>query len=224
MVKRLPIHLLILSIPVAFAQLDSNSVTVTATRTMTHQPDQVLFGVTVQSGLNTSLDDVVAVLQGSGITAANFSSISTPPPLVLTGNPIPAPAVMPMLQWTFALSVPLAKIQDTIATLSALQKSIAQQNKGLTLSFSVQGTQVSAQLQQSQVCPIPDLLADAQAQAQKLAAAAGLSLGAVLAMSSGVSVPSSVSSSFSLTGLLLTPAPVLPSVCSMTVKFALLRY
>jgi hypothetical protein len=59
MVKRLPIFLLILSTPAAFAQLDSNSVTVSATRSLAQQPDQVLFGVTVQSGLNTSLDDVV---------------------------------------------------------------------------------------------------------------------------------------------------------------------
>ena len=79
MVKRLPFFLLILSVPAAFGQLDSNSVTVSATRSMTQQPDQVLFGVTVQSGLNTSLDDVVAALQGSGITAANFSAVGTLP-------------------------------------------------------------------------------------------------------------------------------------------------
>src|SRR3984893_3664112 len=191
MVKRLPIFLLILSLPGAFAQLDSNSVIVTATRSMTQQPDQVLFGVTVQSGLNTSLGDVVAALQGSGITAANFSGISAAP---FTGNLIPTPQQPPtvtqMLQWTFALQAPLAKIKDTIATLTALQKNIAQQNNGLTLSFNVQATQVSAQLQQSQVCPTSDLLADATAQAQKLAGAAGLSLGAVLAIASITSVPS----------------------------------
>jgi uncharacterized protein YggE len=225
MVKRLPIFLLILSLPGAFAQLDSNSVIVSATRSMTQQPDQVLFGVTVQSGLNTSLDDVVAALQGSGITAANFSAVSTAPAYVLigTGGPQP-PMVTPMLQWTFALAVQLAKIKDTIATLSGLQQRIGQQNNGLTLSFNVQGTQVSAQLQQSQVCPTSDLLADATAQAQKLAGAAGLSLGAVLAMSNGTSVPSNVGSAVSIAGALIFAPPVLPSVCSMAVKFALLRY
>lgn len=223
MVKRLPIFLLILSLPGAFAQLDSNSVTVSATRSLAQQPDQVLFGVTVQSGLNTSLDDVVAVLQGSGITAANFSAVSTAP---FVGNLIPPqPATAtPVLQWTFALPAPLAKIKDTIATLTGLQQRIGQQNNGLTLSFNVQGTQVSAQLQQSQVCPTSDLLADATAQAQKLAGAAGLSLGAVLAMSSGTSVPSNVGSAVSIAGALIFAPPVLPSVCSMTVRFALLRY
>jgi hypothetical protein len=228
MVKRLPIFLLILSLPGAFAQLDSNSVIVTATRSMAQQPDQVLFGVTVQSGLNTSLDDVVAALQGSGITAANFSGISAAP---FTGNIIPTPQQPPtvtqMLQWTFALQAPLAKIKDTIATLTALQKTIAQQNNGLTLSFNVQATQVSAQLQQSQVCPTSDLLADATAQAQKLAGAAGLSLGAVLAIASITSVPSNIGSVVPVTSALnfvSSTSTVFPAVCSMTVKFALLRY
>jgi hypothetical protein len=220
MVKRLPFFLLISSVPAAFAQLDSNSVTVSAIRSVTQQPDQVLFAVTVQSGLNTSLDDVVAALQGSGITAANFSGVSMGANLVLNLQPTMAP---PLLQWIFALPAPLAKIKDTIATLTALQKGIAQQNNGLTLSFNVQGTQVSAQSQQSHVCPTADLLADATTQAQKLAAAAGLSLGSVLAMSGGTSVPNGVVSA-SVTGLLSFAPPVLPSVCSMTVKFALLRY
>jgi hypothetical protein len=127
------------------------------------------------------------------------------------------------LQWVFALPVPLAKIKDTIAMLTALQQSIAKQNNGLMLSFNVQGTQVSAQSQQSHVCPTSDLLADATTQAQKLAAAAGLSLGAVLAMASGTSVSGNAGSAVSIASVLLGP-PVLPSVCSMTVKFALLRY
>jgi hypothetical protein len=218
MVKRLPFFLLILSVPAAFAQLDSNSVTVSATRSMSQQPDQVLFGVTVQSGFNTSLDDVVAALQGSGITAANFAGVGTGPNPLLSAGP-----VTQSLQWIFALPVPLAKIKDTIATLTTLQKSIAQQNTGLVLSFNVQGAQVSTQAQQSHVCPTADLLADARAQAQKLADAVGLSLGTVLAMSSGTSASSSVGS-VSFAGLFVSAPPVLPSICSMTVKFALLRY
>jgi len=228
MVKRLPFFLLILSVPAAFAQLDSNSVTVSATRSMSQQPDQVLFGVTVQSGFNTSLDDVVAALQGSGITAANFSGVSMGPNVIFAGiGPQPVPPstiVAPPLQWVFALPAPLAKIKDTIATLTGLQQSIAKQNTGLLLSFSVQGTQVSVQSQQSHVCPTSDLLADATTQAQKLASAAGLSLGSVLAMASGTSVSGSVGTPISVSAVISFAPPVLPSVCSMTVKFALFRY
>ena len=228
MVKRYLIFMLILLVPGAFAQLDSNSVTVSAARSITQQPDQVLFGVTVQSGFNSSLDEVVAALQGSGITAANFSGVSMAP-LVFAGNPIPTQppvTITQMLQWTFGLPAPLAKIKDTIATLTALQKSVAQLNSGLTLSFNVQGTQASAQSQQMHVCPTSDLLADARAQAQKLADAAGLSLGTVLAMSSGSSTPNSIVPVpvISVASFVSSTFSTFPSVCSMTVKFALLRY
>ena len=225
MVKRLPFFLLILSVPAAFGQLDSNSVTVTATRSMSQQPDQVLFGVTVQSGFNTSLDDVVAALQGSGITAANFVGLSLSPSLLYVGMPVTPPTIVaPPMQWIFSLPAPLAKIKDTIAMLTALQQSIAKQNNGLMLSFSVQGTQVSAQAQQSHPCAASDLLNDARGQAQKLADAAGLSLGSVLAMSSGTSVSGNVGAPISIAAVISFAPPILPSVCSMTVKFALLRY
>src|SRR5437879_1708715 len=59
----------------AFAQLDSNSVTVTASRNVNLQPDQTVFSVRVDSGLNTSLDDILIALQGSGIGIGNFSGV-----------------------------------------------------------------------------------------------------------------------------------------------------
>jgi hypothetical protein len=51
----------------AFGQIDSNSITVTASNNVSLQPDQAVFGTTVQSGINTGLDDVLMALQGSGI-------------------------------------------------------------------------------------------------------------------------------------------------------------
>ena len=158
MVKRLPIFLLILSTPAAFAQLDSNSVTVSATRSLAQQPDNVLFGVTVQSGLNTSLDDVVAALQGSGITAANFSAVTVP----FVGNLIPPqpPTVTPMLQWTFALPAPLAKIKDTIATLTGLQqqhRSPAANNAVGRADFVVQRSGNSSFRAIAAVAGLPDI-------------------------------------------------------------------
>jgi len=77
-----------------------------------------------------------------------------------------------------------------------------QNNSGLTLSFSIGGTQVSPQLQQMQTCSVADLLSDARTKAQQLANAANLFLGTVLAMSS------------------LTPSA---PPCLLTVKFAVTR-
>jgi hypothetical protein len=206
---------LVLSASLGFGQIDSNAVTVTASRNANLQPDTVLFSVTVTSGFNTGLDDVIAALAGSGITAANFSSVSSPFTLSIPTGAIAQP-VQPMLQWNFALPVPLSKLKDTSTTLTNLQQSIAKKNAGLAMSFSVQGTQVSPQLQQSQPCVISDLLADARAQAQKLADAAGLTLGQILALASSTSSTTGSSNS------IFNPLPSL-SICAATVKYALIR-
>jgi hypothetical protein len=209
----------------AFGQLDSNSVTVTATRSSNPQADQMLFGIFVDTGFDSNLTDVVALLQGAGVTAANFSNVSTTQGiLILDPGPNPSGDLQPrpILEWTFGLPVPMARMKDTVSQLNALQQSIAKKG-GATMSFQVQGTQVSPQLQQSQSCSISDLLTDARAQAQKLADAAGLNLGVILALSSvapnAVSSPAVVISRYSSSSGSYYSTP-----CSLTVKFAVSRY
>jgi uncharacterized protein YggE len=205
----------------AFGQVDSNSITVSASRNASLQPDQAIFAVTIQSGVNTGLDDVLAALQGSGITAANLSSVSSNN----TVNPY-AVSNQVSLQWTFSLTAPLTNTKATVASLTTLQQNITKLNNGLTLSFSIVGTQISQQLAQSQTCSLPGLVADATAQAQSLASAGGLTLGAIVAMSGSTSnvVTSSpsivVSGSFSaISGTELAIPP-----CAITVRFNVTRY
>ena len=202
---------------VAFGQLPSNTVTVTSSRTLNVQPDQIVFNVTVASGIGTSLTSVLAALQPAGITAANFSGVST-------GTFSPGVVQMAAVQWSFTLPVAFAAMQATVTALTSLQQSITQNNSGLTLSFSVAGTQVSQQLQQMQVCPLSDLLSDAQAQAQKLAHVAGFSVGSVLAMSSST-LDTAVSGNSSVAELGIASPTIYsaPPVCSMTVKFSLIQ-
>lgn len=200
--KRALLPGLLFSTATAFAQLDSNSVTVTASRNAPVQADVANFSVYVVSGVSVSLADVLAALQGSPITASNFIGIGGVP----SGfNVVPATGApsQPQIQWGFALAVPISKIKDTVALLTALQTSIAQNNSGLALTFNLQGTQVSTQARQSAACSITDLLSDARAQAQKIADASVLTLGPILAMSGA-------------TGLV--------PVCSITVKFGLVRF
>ena len=109
---------LVMSASLAFGQLDSNSVTVTASRGVNLRADQAVLGVFVDSGLNASLDDVLAALQGSGITIANFSGVSTASAIFVPPPPKLQPP--PMLEWAFGLSVPLSKLKDTFATLTGL--------------------------------------------------------------------------------------------------------
>ena len=202
--------------PLAFAQLDTNSITVSVSRSSMVPPDQVAFAVTVQSPLSTSMDDVLAALQGSGISAANFTSVGTNPSYAV-------PATPAMLSWTFTLTVPFAKQKDTVTSLTALQQTIAQNKNGLTLSFTVAGTQVSAQALQSQTCPLTDLISDARTQAQSIAAAAGVTVGPILALSSAASSP--IPAAITYVGLAsYVSSPTYAPPCGLTVKFVLFRY
>jgi uncharacterized protein DUF541 len=216
---------LTLSVPLAFGQLDSNSLTVTASRSVSLQPDQALFGVFVDSSVTSSLDDILAALQGSGITAANFSGVNTAPTAVVGVGPLPT-TLAPTLEWAFGLPVALAKITATVKTLTSLQQSIMQNHSGLTLSFSIVGTQVSQQLQQTQTCVLPDLISDAKAQAQKVATAAGAGVGNILALSSPVVTTASNGNSVPISRFSSSIASQLvsPPVCTVTVKFALVRF
>jgi uncharacterized protein YggE len=185
----------LLACSLAFGQAPSNSITVSASQNASLQPDQAIFSLTVQSGLNTGLDDVVAALQGSGITAANLVGIfSSTAPSQSFGLGQPA------LQWTFNLPVPLANTKATVASLTTLAQNIAKLNSGLTLAFTITGTQISQQLMQSQPCSLTGLISNATTQAQNMAAAAGVTLGPIIAMSGAT------------------------SSCAITVRFSTTRY
>ena len=102
MLKQTVVLGLLMTSSLLFGQLDSNSVTVSANQNTNLQPDQVVFGIYVTSGINGSLDDVLAALKTSGITIANFSGVSTNGTQVGTGLPQQA------IQWVFTLPVPFA--------------------------------------------------------------------------------------------------------------------
>jgi len=206
-------------IPLAFGQLDANSITVTASRDITPgQPDQVLFSVDVMSGFDTNLDDIIAALQGSGITVTNFSGLSSSFLSFSVGVGIPS-LPPPMLDWSFRFAVPFSSTKDTMAKLSTVQQSLAKKNTGLSISFTIIGAQVSAQSQAT--CPFSDLVADARARAQRVADAGGVAVGNILAMSSASSSAGLIPS----VSLGVLPATTLPPTpCSLTVKFALSRF
>lgn len=177
------VFLLVSCVPLVFAQLDSNSITVTASQNATLQPDQAIFSLTVQSPVTTGFDDILAALQPVGVTAANFTGVSSSVSGLVGRRPAPT------LLWGFNLPAPLANTKATVASLTTLQTNIANANNGLTLSFSIAGTQVSTQLAQSQTCSLAALIASATTQAQNLAAAGGLTLGSILALSSSTASP-----------------------------------
>jgi hypothetical protein len=197
---KIAISLLLLPL-IGAAQLTPNSVTVTASRDTTPQPDLARFNVTIDAGADATREDVLAAASGAGLKAANFTGVSA-----YAGGSNDQPVT-----WNFAFTAPLANLKSTIGLLTALQNNLAKDKK-FALSFSVSGNEVSPQ---SQGCAIADLISDARAQASKLASAAGLSVGGVQAISSGVT--GAAASSLGIGGVGSVSSPV----CSIAVKFSL---
>jgi hypothetical protein len=215
--RRLLLGILLLGAAPAFGQIESHTVTISATRSLVLQPDQIVLQLTVSSNPSATLDQIVGALSGLGITDANLTG-------TYNSNP-------PTLTWNFSFTAPLANLTATIGSITKIEQTIAQNNSGLTLTFYIGGTQVSQQLQQAQTCPNSDLISDASAQAQKLASAAGLSLGPILRLSNASSPqPTLVAENATFAGvigayafneILLTPLPS-PVTCSLSVQFQLL--
>ncbi len=195
----------------AFGQLDSDTLTVSVSQSVNLQPDQIVFGIIQIAPPGRSLDEVLASLKAAGITQATFSTVSSVP-----GSP--------NLQWLFTIAVPLSKMRATSAQLTA-QKIL----------FSVQGLQVSDELQRAPQCSIPSMFADIRTQAKTIADAAGLVVGDVLAISQenaqvGVQLqqqnpPTAIGrlGQWFSAPLFTTPLPA-PVNCFLTVQFKLLRY
>ena len=188
--------LLFAPVSLVYGQLDSNSVTVTSTRTLSSAPDQLVYRVNALGPLTSTLDEAVAQVRSLGLTGADFVNVSVS---TVATDKFEAPE-RTVLCWTFNLIFPLSKVKATLDALSAAMASIPKNNPAWSLSFSYYSTQSSAL---PTVCPLEDLVAEAKTRAQKLVSAAGLGLGQVLSISGS------------------TP---FDPYCSLTVKFGLTRF
>lgn len=206
--------------PVALAQLGSNVLTVTATRSLNLQPDQANLMVNVTSNVNTALDDVVAALQPANITAANLTGVST--------NFTGANGAGEAWYWTFTLRVPLSALKGTLASIVMVQQTLPSAPDPMTVDYYVLGAWFSSQLLASNPCPYTAVFSDAQTQAQMVAAAAGLTLGPVVALTDGSGVTLEPVAEYgvlsaarlSLGSVFEEPPTTAPS-CTMVVKFKL---
>lgn len=161
------------------AQLESNTLTITATQQVNTQPDQAVFDVYVSANLTQGLNDILAALPGTGISAANIAGIST----LYNGT----------VQWWFEVPVPLANVQTFVGALATGQQTFVASNNGMTLAVYPGGLQVSPALLASQTCPIASLVSSARAQARTIANAAGFSVGPILSLDTSSSTTNSLS-------------------------------
>lgn len=141
----------------ACAQVGSDSVVASSSRSVTVIPDQVRLAVSVVLPLNQGLSDALALVGGAGVQATDLASVAG------TGD---------VATWGFLLTVPIDALQQTRQMLNAVSGPV---------SWSMLTSVVSNQARLA-ACPVEDLLADARAQAVGTAAVHGGQVGAVLAM------------------------------------------
>jgi len=206
-------------------QGEESTITVAASRSTTLQPDQVGISLTVTSPLTSTQDQVTAALAQAGIPGATFTGLNSASDyLTQVGTAVS----VTQLNWSYLLTAPIANAPETVALLAIAEQRLAKSNAGFSLSFYVQGLQVSQALQNSQTCSESGLVSDANAAAQTLAAAAGASVGQILSMGSPttVGVVSARVGDFAVLGglglssfLLGTPAQ---NNCSLTIQYEML--
>ncbi len=217
----------VLLLPCAFAQIESDTLTIRASRSVRLAPDQVIFQVIVSSSLNTGFEDVVAALSGLNITAADLTHLS-------------GGSLQSQISWNINVTVPFSRMKTTASALALLRQTLPKNGKGMTLDFLVQGSQVSSQAMQAYTCVVQDLVTDARLEAAQVAHAAQLFVGPILAMSDGASNEAPAApATFEIlhivdpiTGQVLYPVvPTIltrtapdPTTCAVDVKFRLLRY
>ena len=175
---RLTLFMLALHL-IAFGQPEDNTLTVTVSRTTALQPDQVVLSVYADFETTVSTEDVLTAVHSVGITLADLSGIGS--------TAVNDPQNPGATEWLFVLPTPFAKLSEKLAALADLQQAFLK-TSGRSLRYSVQGPQVSPQLQATSACTYGPLLQDASTEARTLAAAAGVMLGPILAISDGTDV------------------------------------
>jgi uncharacterized protein YggE len=191
--------LLFLFASTAIAQTGDGLMT-SATRTVNITPDQAEFVTVVTTGLDAAQSDVIQAFRKIGIQNLTVVAVAAGP----NTNVYPQPDSS-QLYYGISFTVAPDALKDFSKRLDSLKA--APSDPITTVQFSAVLTASPAAVQSAHQAVLPQLLSDARTQAQALAAAAGLKVGAIQGLSEssysspGISynffIPSVLSSSFS---------------------------
>jgi uncharacterized protein YggE len=215
----------------AFGQNESNSITVTASRSMDVPIEQVSYSIQVKSAIDATLSQVLQQVQSLGITANDLSGVSTTAPVLQL--PIPGISVVPdtpQLIWSFSFTSRFSQFQQTLSQLRAASTPNPDR-KNFTISFSiVNASATQATIDEAASRVLPDLIADARVRAKRLVDAAGLTVGVILTLSDSRSTDSAGAIGVASADILRLATTSLGGftspklTVSVSVRFAFLRY
>ena len=161
----------------ALAQLDNDTILVTAQAVNAPQPDSVWVDVCLAAQGGTSLDAVLAPLSGLGIHEQNLLGVADYP----EGNcAYPEPSEKVYFWWRFGYAAPVAKVKETVAALRGIRAGLP---ADWLVTYSLQG-----QWSGGQECAIPTLVSQARRHAENIAAAMAARVGPIVALSNDLSV------------------------------------
>jgi membrane-bound inhibitor of C-type lysozyme len=181
-------------------------------------PARVAIFLTVSADVTVALDNIVQTVSALGVSAADLYSVNQPftGRICAVGN-ITAPCNP--VQWNFQYTAPLSTWKDTLAKLAQARDA---KHPGITIGYSV-----SADTPPPADCATPTLVSQARKRAQDVAAAAGLGLGALNAVSDGsaaTGIPTLAvrTGEFSGSlGILTAYIPPPSAGCSVTAQFTI---
>lgn len=165
---------------------EHRTVQVSVSSYVTAPADQVVFGVAVRGPASLTLDRAVTAVQSLGLGASNLTGIST------VTYPSKAQAtVQLLLQYDFALTIPLSQLNSTTSSLQTLMTNLTKQSPDLTLGFQLgQFTSSPTSIDQLRQRALSDLLSQARQRATLMATAAGGLLGQVKSVTDSTYLPS----------------------------------
>jgi uncharacterized protein YggE len=161
-----------------YAQVDG--ISTTASRNLTLNPDEVTFYVSLTTELGTTLEEAVASMQDTGITAKQLLGITStpeyygPPPQTRTAR----------VAYQFFVTHPYGRLKEVADKLETARKAVVANNGDLQFTLYVSASEKAIEDNRQQL--LPQLIAEARKKAELLANAAGMTLGPVLNVSESV--------------------------------------
>lgn len=209
--RRLAVLYVLLS-ACAFAQT-MDGLTTSASKTITLWPDNAVFVVDVTSAAGTTVDQAVAWLSGTGITATNLVGAGSTQDYLSSLTPVMR------MQHEFQMTVPYPKISDMTEKLRTATRSVTAAGGNLAYGLTLTASDDALQLARQRV--LPDLITEVKRRADTLAQASGLMVGTIQAISDN-SYVSGVISASRIYGSSTTSAG-LQATFSVSAKFSVLR-